>query len=437
MQDHRYREFFSIELLQEQVRGEFNKKVENLDQDDPFYLSMYEILCNKLEEDLEATELFSKRNKKRKFQQKSPIDTIGNKIKNCSDIRKNKMIIKFNEHKSSSVKSITVKSESVVKCTTRFMSGKLLMFTKLSLKSFIYALVELLHFPEEDPDQVMSAIFEKYKIEQILCYQVLTDTDSTSIQFIIMSGPDSSYPDNVQDILFEIFSKTKICKRFDKSNEFWRKFNVHCPQDEKVLGLYEVEHIDGPCYVTLAVNPKEYFEYFKSDTCNKKHKGIKKGYPGMDYENYAERIKPLIHFETYKKPKADIKDVVRISVKKGEMTTHKIKKSKFSQLNDKRFYFPNTIVSLPFGHLALREIDEYKRGKGRRIEKYFWTEKKKLLELEKSALKNTPRVNFLNNILEQIPKIAHVDCAKFDRNTKFLYKEELQQDILDFILGAE
>ena len=117
------------------------------------------------------------------------------------------------------------------------------------------------------------------------------------------------------------------------------------------------------------------------------------------------------------------------------MTTHKIKKSKFSQLNNKRFYFPNAIVSLTFGHLALREIDEYKKDKGRRIEKYFWTEKEKLLELEKSALKNTPRINFLNNILEQIPKI--VDCAKLDRNTKFLYKKELQQNILDFILGAE
>ena len=61
----------------------------------------------------------------------------------------------------------------------------------------------------------------------------------------------------------------------------------------------------------------------------------------MEYKNYAERIKPLFNFETYKKPKFDTKEVVRISVKKGEMTTHKIIKTKFSQLNDKRFYFPN------------------------------------------------------------------------------------------------
>ena len=46
----------------------------------------------------------------------------------------------------------------------------------------------------------------------------------------------------------------------------------------------------------------------------------------MNYENYAERIKPLYDFDTYKKLEADSKNLVRISVKKGEMTTYTIKK---------------------------------------------------------------------------------------------------------------
>ena len=65
-------------------------------------------------------------------------------------------------------------------------------------------------------------------------------------------------------------SKTEISKRFDKSNKFWERFNIHKPEEQKVLGLYEVENIDDLCYVTLAVNPKEYFEYFKSESVNKK-----------------------------------------------------------------------------------------------------------------------------------------------------------------------
>ena len=103
------------------------------------------------------------------------------------------------------------------------------------------------------------------------------------------------------------------------------------------------------------------------------------------------------------------KDVVRISVKKGEMTTYKITKTKFSQLNDKRCYFPNGILSLPFGHLSLNELDEYKKNKGKRTEKHFWTEKEKLLELGKKALKNWSRPDFLNNILFQVQKIVNID----------------------------
>lgn len=95
---------------------------------------------------------------------------------------------------------------------------------------------------------------------------------------------------NFREILFEIFSNTEIRDRFDKSDKYWKLFGVHHPENQKVLGLYEVEHIDDPCYVTLAVYSKEYLEYFKNDSINKKHKGIKKGSAGMEYENYAERI---------------------------------------------------------------------------------------------------------------------------------------------------
>lgn len=91
------------------------------------------------------------------------------------------------------------------------------------------------------------------------------------------------------------------------------------------------------------------------------------------------------------------------------MTTRKIAKTKFSQLNDKRFYFPNGIVSLPFGHLSLKEVDKFKKNKGYRIEKYFWNEKQNLLELESKALKATPRLYYLDNILKQIPKIVRLD----------------------------
>ena len=136
------------------------------------------------------------------------------------------MIIQFNENKFYSVKCIAVKSETNIKGASSFMSGKLLIFAKRSLKSFIYSLVELLHFQQKKPQKQLP-FTKKYDNEQIFCSQVLTDTDSTSIRFIFVSDLPVSYPESdVRDILFEIFSKTEIREGFHQSDEFWRCFNV-------------------------------------------------------------------------------------------------------------------------------------------------------------------------------------------------------------------
>ena len=160
---------------------------------------------------MEAVELFAKKKKRREISQRqnTVVDSIETKIDNCTDLTKNKMVIEFTDYKSASVKSIAVKANSSVKCTTRFMSGKLLMFAKLSLKSFIHSLVELLSFPEENP--IVAKIYDKYNIEQVLCYQVLTDTDSISLQFIIVSDPTGTSP----NAMFATY-----CSRYFRTRKF-------------------------------------------------------------------------------------------------------------------------------------------------------------------------------------------------------------------------
>ena len=66
----------------------------------------------------------------------------------------------------------------------------------------------------------------------------------------------------------------------------------------KKLGYYEIEHIDDPCEVTIAINPKVYLEKFQSENVNKKHKGLRKGSRGMEFENYATRINSVTDIET-------------------------------------------------------------------------------------------------------------------------------------------
>ena len=101
----------------------------------------------------------------------------------------------------------------------------------------------------------------------------------------------------------------------------------------------------------------------------------------MEYHNYANRIKSLTNFDTVRKPINEYKDVARFVVKKGDMVKTLVRKTKFSQLNDKRFYFPNGILSLPYGHHSLEEIENFKSEQGQKIEKYFWQQKDDLLKM--------------------------------------------------------
>ena len=112
----------------------------------------------------------------------------------------------------------------------------------------------------------------------------------------------------------------------------------------------------------------------------------------MEFKNFAGTIKSLVNFDTLQKAPAEYKEVSRFTVIQGEMMKNTVHKTKFSQLNDKRFYFPNGTVSFPYGHQNLKEIDDFKKEKGQKIEKYFWKQKEQLLSMEKRSLKNTPRL---------------------------------------------
>ena len=117
------------------------------------------------------------------------------------------------------------------------------------------------------------------------------------------------------------------------------------------MGLYEIESIDNPGICTVAINPKEYFEKFKDRNINKKHKGVKRDTKGMNFESYATRITPLRSIDVEKKFKKLVQK--RLQVKNTNMIMTTVNKVQFASLNDKRYYFSDEIVSLPYGHPLL------------------------------------------------------------------------------------
>ena len=92
----------------------------------------------------------------------------------------------------------------------------------------------------------------------------------------------------------------------------------------------------------------------------------------MEYQNYTNRFKSLTNFDTFEKPPSEYKEVARFTIKKGDMVKTTVTKTKFSQLNDKRFYFLDGILSLPYEHPSLEEISNFKSKQGQKIEKYIW-----------------------------------------------------------------
>ena len=52
----------------------------------------------------------------------------------------------FDKRESNSIKSIAVNSSTTVDVSARFCEGKMLMFAKMSLKSFVYDIIDVFVF---------------------------------------------------------------------------------------------------------------------------------------------------------------------------------------------------------------------------------------------------------------------------------------------------
>lgn len=193
-------------------------------------------------------------------------------------------------------------------------------------------------------------------------YHIITDADSTSLQYLFVSDPASNIVDGMyRDIIFEVIIASEICNRFDTCHKFWDKFGARKPFLHNCLGYFSIESTDNSCYLRIARNPKEYFEIFEKSEINKKHRGIKNGSSGMNFKNYASRIVSLTNFNYFEKAQVDYKEVARLTVNLGEMQRKTLLKNFFSQFTDKKFYFSDAVTSLPLFHLLLKAQAGHKK----------------------------------------------------------------------------
>ena len=276
---------------------------------------------------------------------------MDNAVKNS----KIKTIIDFSDQDTAGIRSLSVKTNNKVKITTRFIKGKMLMFSKMSIKSFVYDLIDIFSYPDEE----VKEIYAKHDILKCFIYLILTDTDSCSIQFLFLTQLAVRISEhNARKLIFEILLLKKG-DRLDTSDEFCEQFLCRNEKTKKQVGLYEVESVDNANLVTIAVNPKEY-EIFKNKAINKKHKCIKKSTPGMNFESFASRIMDIKEYTWSQKVPAKLRQM-RFQIKNTNMRLTSVNRTQFAGLNDKQYYLPDGITSLPYGHFLMSEMKEKKK----------------------------------------------------------------------------
>ena len=175
-----------------------------------------------------------------------------------------------------SIKAVDCKKQTVVKVSTRYLSSKVLVNSKISLGSFIYDCIHTFCFPKEKT----LLVYGKYKIIKILPYLLMTDTDSASLEFVVIAKDSCDCGERkMTDLLLRIFLENNICQCLDLSAEFLEQFNMRDLAVRKQVGLYEFENINHRIICAICVNPKEYFGLYRIlYETNKKHKEVQKRY---------------------------------------------------------------------------------------------------------------------------------------------------------------
>ena len=136
------------DLLKAQIEGDYNDKLMRFYKEDRFYEIKLQILKTERLSALEAAEKVDQN--KRKNKRKVNLIDYSERKNEALTNQKVKSLIDFADQYSASIKSIAIQKESKIHLTTRFLNGKMLMFSKVSVKSFIYDLIDVFMFPNDE-----------------------------------------------------------------------------------------------------------------------------------------------------------------------------------------------------------------------------------------------------------------------------------------------
>ena len=108
----------------------------------------------------------------------------------------------------------------------------MLMFSKTSIRNFVYDLIDIFCFPDSEVQE----IYVKHDILKCFIYLILAGTDSCSLQFLFLMRLKSQISeDQTRKLIFEIIF-LKIGQRLDTSDEFYEQFLCRNEKTKKQVG---------------------------------------------------------------------------------------------------------------------------------------------------------------------------------------------------------
>ena len=143
--DPKVEKFVSSKLLEDHIEEEYNQNIAKIKENDPFKNLRITELQNQKLLDLDAVDCLKR--KERKIKKRIIKDDLDLRTEKLLKDRRVKTMIDFEYNDCNSIKSLAIKKNTNVKITSRFIKGKMLMFAKLSIKSFAYDMIDVFCFP--------------------------------------------------------------------------------------------------------------------------------------------------------------------------------------------------------------------------------------------------------------------------------------------------
>ena len=125
----RVSQFVTTDLIKQDIEEKYNEKLMKLDKEDKFYNIKLSTLNADRLTNLEAAETFEKKQKRNQKKLKL-IDYSERKYEALKN-KKFKSLIDLDEKYSSSIKLLAIEQSTKANLTTRYLNGKMLMFSKV------------------------------------------------------------------------------------------------------------------------------------------------------------------------------------------------------------------------------------------------------------------------------------------------------------------